>query len=403
MSIYITIFIIIGLLIVLAVQNVKHRRTQEELTESRREISYLEPELVAKKQELSEVRTRRKRLLAASTEALIIVEEGYRISSANKVARRLFGGISEDISFIQWTQQHELQELVEEVFKGVKMPSLYLTVNDNILVARARSIKNKKTKAVFAVALAIHDVTEIHRLTRVTRDFVTNISHELRTPITSISLLTETLLNGALDDPDVRYELVTKIADQTDSLSQLAQEVLDLSLIESGRAPLRLANCPLKQLVQSQIEQLLPQINRKRLKITIEVSDQLQVLIDQSMIERVVSNLLHNAMKFTKEGQIAVSASPLTAKTAKKIGESDAEYWVLVKVTDTGIGILPDNIERLFERFYTADRARSNNRSGTGLGLAIAKHIVEGHGGQIWAQSDGISGSQFLFTLPAET
>jgi two-component system phosphate regulon sensor histidine kinase PhoR len=308
--------------------------------------------------------------------------------------------LEKNISFIQWTRQHELQELVDEVFKDIKMPSCYLTVGDKALIAHARSIKDNR-KDVIAVALALHDVTEIQRLARARRDFITNISHELRTPMASISLLTETLLNGALDEPEMAHNLVMKISSQTDTLCQLAQEVLDLSLIESGRAPLRLANYPLKPIVQSQIEQLLPQITRKNLQVQVDISDNQTVLVDKSMVERVIINLLHNAIKFTDEqGKITILARPLDDKTATKIDEEDVDTWVLVSVNDTGVGISPENIDRLFERFYIADQSRS--QSGTGLGLAIVKHIVEGHKGKIWAESDGKTGSTFYFILPAE-
>lgn len=362
----------------------------------------LRREIAQKNQDITELRTRRKRLLAASTQALIIVEKDYRVSSANKVAKKLFGRLNKEGSFIQWTRQHELQELVSQVLQGNKMPSTYVNAKERILVARARSIKDKTTKEIVAVALAIHDVTEITRLSRARRDFVTNISHELRTPITSIGVLTETLLNGTLADAAKAHELVTKIALQTEALSQVAQEVLDLSLIESGRAPLRLANYSLREIVQSEVDKLHLQAKHKKLQLKIDISPDMKVLVDKGMVNRVITNLLHNAIKFTSRGTITITTQPFDSQTMPHAEDHEDETWVVVTVADTGIGINPADIDRLFERFYIVDRSRSSKEAGTGLGLAIAKHIVEAHGGRIWAESDGQNGSTFYFTLPVE-
>ncbi|HXV42799.1 MAG TPA: ATP-binding protein, partial [Anaerolineae bacterium] len=255
-------------------------------------------------------------------------------------------------------------------------------------------------KEPVAVALAIHDVTELQRLSRARRDFVTNISHELRTPLASLQLLTETLLNGALDDREMAFNLVNKIESQLDTLNQLAQELLDLSLIESGQAPLKLAAAPLRTIVQAQVDQLLSQAERKNLNLEVDIAEDINVLADETMLGRVITNLIHNSIKFTERGGVIVSAQRLNGAAAST--ESTGENWIVVSVSDTGIGIPPDEISRIFERFYKIDRARNRQQAGTGLGLAIAKHIVEAHGGRIWAESDGKTGTTFHFTLPPE-
>jgi two-component system, OmpR family, phosphate regulon sensor histidine kinase PhoR len=268
----------------------------------------------------------------------------------------------------------------------------------------ARSIRGRSKEAKkepVAVALAIHDVTELQRLSRARRDFVTNISHELRTPLASLQLLTDTLLNGALDDRDMAFNLVNKIVAQLDTLNQLAQELLDLSLIESGQAPLKLDAYPLRIIVQAQVNQLLPQAERKNLNLKVDIPEDINVLADETMIGRVITNLIHNGIKFTETGGITVSAQRLNGTTSSDEG-STAEDWIMISVSDTGIGIPPDEISRIFERFYKIDRARNRKQAGTGLGLAIAKHIVEAHGGRIWAESNGKTGTIFHFTLPPE-
>jgi two-component system phosphate regulon sensor histidine kinase PhoR len=377
------------------------QRLKGQLRQEANEQARLRYKLTSSRRELAEVNARRKKLLAAATQALIIVESDYSISSANKVAKRLFGKHAKESTLMAWTRQHRLQELVEETFRGTKkLPAVYFFWEDQHFEARARAIKSEKK--VVAVALAVHDVTELERLSRARRDFVTNISHELRTPLASLRLLTDTLLNGVIDeDKEMTRALVSKIAGQTDTLSQLAQEILDLSMIESGKLPLRMAPHSLQIITNTEIDHLQPQAERKHITLTSTVDDDITVLVDEKMVGRVVINLLHNAIKFTDQGSVTVSAKRSNGNVdPPNTNESDGT-WVTVSVSDTGVGIASDELPRLFERFYKIDRSRHRQDSGTGLGLAIAKHIVEAHGGHIWAESDG-NGATFLFTLPAE-
>ena len=377
----------------------RQRQLKAELEQQKRCELDLQRELSAVVGELSEVKTRRKRLLAASTQALIIVEKDYRVSSSNKVARRLFGKFDKKkTTFIEWTRQHQLLDLVDQVLSGKKTPPLYLNFRDKILEAHARSIKTRNE--VSAVALSIHDVTELQRLARARRDFVANISHELRTPLTSIQLLLETLQSdGVLNDRATQLDMLDKIAAQIETLNQLGQELMDLSLIESGQMPLKLATYPLHDIGCKQVRRLLPQAERKKIDLHLEVDPDIQVLADERMVGRVMANLIHNAIKFTDKGCVTISAEN-TDESAALQSNGGGEPWVTVRVSDTGIGLPPDEISRIFERFYKIDRSR--NEAGTGMGLAIAKHIVEGHGGRIWAKNNLEAGVSFFFSLPAE-
>ena len=372
------------------------RQLRIKLRQEQIETARLTNRLSFVQNELAEVNARRKKLLSAAAQALIIVEKDFSITSANKVARQMFGKKpGKNSTLMTWTRQHQLQDLVQKTLQNEKMPPVQFIYNERSLEARARAIKQNKQPV--AVALAIHDVTEFQRLTRMRRDFVANISHELRTPVASIQLLSETLLKGALGDKKVARNLIEKIAVQSDILSQLAQELMDLSLIESGQTPLKLARYPLRQIAQTQVERLLPQAERKNLTVELETADDVKVLVDETMIGRVIGNLLHNAIKFTDTGHITVLADPADIR-ADEAGDA----WITMRVADTGIGIPPQEIDRIFERFYKIDQARSRKKSGTGLGLSIAKHVIEAHGGRIWAESDGMSGTTFYFTLPVE-
>ena len=235
------------------------------------------------------------------------------------------------------------------------------------------------------VVLIVEDVTELQRLGRARRDFVANISHDLRTPIATIQLLVETLQEGAFEKPKKRQKLLDSIATQTLTLQQLAQELMDLSLIESGRMPLRLVATPLSEVVEPAVTQLMSQIERQEIRLERDYDPDLIVLANAESLQRVLQNILHNAIKFTPEQGVIT------------IGSRALDDEVAVFVQDTGPGIPPEHLDRIFERFYKTDSSRSGG--GSGLGLAIAKHIIEGHGGRIWAESQPGEGAVFTFTL----
>ncbi len=234
--------------------------------------------------------------------------------------------------------------------------------------------------------LTVKDVTELQRLGRARRDFVANISHDLRTPITTIQLLVEMLQMEAVKDPQERQQLLESIADQTWTLQQMAQELMDLSMIESGRMPLRLRPTPLHAIIEPVLTRLDMQLRRKNLALQRRYEPDLAILADEEHMQRVIQNLLHNAIKFTPAGgRITIGA---------RIMGEDVDVWI----QDTGPGIPTEHLDRIFERFYKTDPARRG--TGSGLGLSIARHIVEGHGGHIWAENGIESGAIIHFTLP---
>jgi two-component system phosphate regulon sensor histidine kinase PhoR len=239
-----------------------------------------------------------------------------------------------------------------------------------------------------ACLVILQDLTQVRRLETVRRDFISNISHELRTPLASLRALADTLRDGALEDPPAARRFLDRMETEVDALTQMVQELLELSRIESGQVPFRLAPVAVADVVLAPVERLRPQAERFVLRLAVDLPPDLPpVLADAERIQQVVTNLVHNAIKFTPSGgEVTVSAAA---------GEGE----VVVSVHDTGVGIPADDLPRIFERFYKADQARSGG--GTGLGLAIAKHIVQGHGGRIWAESIEGRGSTFYFSLSA--
>jgi two-component system phosphate regulon sensor histidine kinase PhoR len=244
--------------------------------------------------------------------------------------------------------------------------------------------------------LLVQDLTRVRRLETVRRDFISNISHELRTPLASLKALTETLQNGALADADAGPRFLGRINAEVDALTQMAQELLDLSRIESGQVELILAPLAPKSLITSAAERMRMQAERASLKLSIKCEDGLHsIRADKSRLEQVLVNLIHNAVKFTKPGgEIALEAESISGGPPYGDG-------IRFAVRDTGVGIPSESLSRIFERFYRVDKSRTG--SGTGLGLSISKHIIEAHGGKIWAESDEGRGSVFYFVIPLLT
>ena len=254
--------------------------------------------------------------------------------------------------------------------------------------------------------LILQDLTQTRRLETARRDFVSNISHELRTPLASLRALADTLRDGALDDPPAAIRFLDRMDVEVDSLTQMVQELLELSRIESGQVPFRLHPTDLAQVAQVAVDRLSAQAERAQVILVADLPADLPlVLADGDRLAQVLTNLIHNAIKFTDAGgQIDVRVNVATAGSLNMGRRSGIIFadpqatLAVVTVTDTGVGIPSEDLPRIFERFYKTDRARASG--GTGLGLAIAKHVIHAHHGHIWAVSKLGKGSTFTFVLP---
>jgi two-component system phosphate regulon sensor histidine kinase PhoR len=257
------------------------------------------------------------------------------------------------------------------------------------LVVRARR------SPISGLWVILEDVTELRRLQRIRTEFLGNLSHELRTPLSTISLLAETLARDAAAAgpaiPPKVHDRIAKIQLETEHLVQMVTEMLDLSRIESGAEPLLLDLVDLRDVARGAVERLRPFAERSGVQLAVSDTDGDAFLVrgDEDRLAQVVVNLLHNAIKFSPPG------TTVTVRLEAHDGE------VVTSVIDQGVGIPAADLPRIFERFYKVDRARVRGRGGTGLGLAIARHIVEGHGGRIWAASEEGRGSTFSFAIPA--
>lgn len=234
---------------------------------------------------------------------------------------------------------------------------------------------------------AKNDIEYLERLQQMRSQFIANVSHELRTPIFSIQGYIETLLNGAIDDPKVNKHFLQKANDNTINLSNLLNDLIDISMIESGEMRMSYRYFDIDNFINSVVNELLPLAEEKNLKLNFyPLGNGCQVFGDKEKLKQVFVNILHNAIKYTDEGMVEILLE-------------DEKKFVNIIIKDTGIGIPEEDLNRIFERFYRVDKARSRAVGGTGLGLAIVKHIIEAHNSRIVVTSKIGEGSQFSFKL----
>jgi two-component system, OmpR family, phosphate regulon sensor histidine kinase PhoR len=237
------------------------------------------------------------------------------------------------------------------------------------------------------VLLVLRDQSEAERLDRVRRDFVANVSHEVKTPLTSVRGYAETLLEGGLEDPEHREGFVRIIRDQATRLQELVDDLLSLSELERPEARLRVERFDLRALIERQLAGLADRAAHSGLVLGLDAGEPEWVEADRARIEQVVANLLDNALKYTERGAVTVTL------------EGDPSH-VACTVRDTGPGIPAEDLDRIFERFYRVDKARSREKGGTGLGLSIVKHILALHEGLVTVDSAPGRGSRFRFVIP---
>lgn len=339
--------------------------------------------------ELEQSRVRLEATLANLSDGVVITDTVGRILLINHAAGAIFGVSSDDAAgrdLVLVARDHDLATLLRDALATGTSRNATIEHGQRRLVLEASAQPLRGGHERLGL-LALRDVTELRRLERLRRDFVANVSHELRTPLTSIKALVETLVAGAVDDPAVVDDFLGRVVAEVDHLAGLVDELLDLARLESGRAVLHPETRDPATALGRAVERLRPQAERAGLTLTAEFFGTLPpVSADWTRIDQVVLNLVHNAIKFTPAGG------------AIDVGAEERGRILAVSVRDSGTGIAADELPRLFERFYKADKARHSG--GSGLGLAIAKHIVQAHDGAITAESELGHGTTITFTLP---
>jgi len=332
-------------------------------------------------------------LFNSMLEGLLLLDRNRKIYLANRAFKNLFGLKIElrGKTVMEALRVHELADLVEraEVEKQVldyelKLPDL----SERWLQVNAAVITNSAGEREGTI-LVFHDLTRLKQLERTRQEFVANVSHELRTPLSLIKGYVETLLDGARSDPAIAERFLKIIERNTQRLDLLIQDLLTISALESERIKLNLQPVQLRPLVEKVFTDLKPPADNKNIDLVTQLPE-LIANADANRLEQVLANLVDNAIKYGRaQGKVIVGG--------KKLDDSKLEIFV----QDDGPGIPPESLDRVFERFYRVDKARSREQGGTGLGLAIVKHVVQAHGGDVRIESEPGNGSAFILTLPA--
>jgi two-component system phosphate regulon sensor histidine kinase PhoR len=332
-------------------------------------------------------------LFNSMIEGLLLLDRSQKIYLANRAFKNLFGLKIElrGKTILEVLRLHELEELVlrvqaeGQVFDyEVKLPDLterWLRVNASVISNSAGEREG--------MILVFHELTRLKQLERTREEFVANVSHELRTPLSLIKGYVETLLDGARHNPEVAERFLKIIERNTSRLDLLIQDLLTISALESGRMKLNLQPVDVRTVAEKVLGDLHAKADDKQVTLA-NALPVLPIQADGNRLDQVFANLVDNAIKYGRpNGKVTVSGRELD------------DGRVEVCVQDDGPGIPPESLDRVFERFYRVDKARSRDQGGTGLGLSIVKHIVQAHGGEVWARSELGKGASFFFTLPA--
>lgn len=333
-------------------------------------------------------------ILSSMSEGVIATEVTGRISLINPVAAEIFG-LSPNECLGEFPHKlfakSELSDIFHQVYVKGKILEKEISWGDaesaktlNLHLAPIRDDVNEEMRGVVAV---INDITQLRKLESMRRDFVANVSHELKTPLTSIKGFIETLLDGAIDDHDAAVRFLNISYQEAERLNNLIHDLLDISRLETGENFLNLVNLRLDKMVTGIIVSLQNQIQDKNISVE-EHLDCKNVYGDEGMLKEVFLNLIENAIKYNLPGGRVIIRSRLE------------NNCTIVEISDNGFGIPEESLPRIFERFYRVDKGRSREMGGTGLGLSIVKHIIERHNGKVRVESTFGKGSCFIVTLP---
>jgi two-component system phosphate regulon sensor histidine kinase PhoR len=384
---------VVVLALALAVLFVIYRR---KLRSSGQLVSQLrgERDVTAQRQrELEDqVKAERQTLFNSMVEGVVLLDRLGRIQLVNQSLEKQFA-LNVDVrgqTLIEAFRRPELAQLLARLETDRKVLSCDLEVGGTearYFEVSAATVLDREGRPQGAI-FVFHDLTRIRQLENTRREFVANVSHELRTPLSLIKGYVETLLDGAITDPELSAKFLQTIERHSNRLTNLIEDLLTISRLESGQITLQMRAIPLRPFASSLIAELQTRAKERGTTILNEIPDQLTGRADPDRLEQVFVNLVENAIKYGRaKGHVTVRGRTVNGH-------------VELCVADDGPGIPAEARERIFERFYRVDRARSRESGGTGLGLAIVKHIVQSHGGKVWVEGEAGQGAQFYFTLP---
>ncbi len=349
---------------------------------------------------ISEDESRLKNVLDNMNSGVVMIDRNDTIVLLNRAAEEMLGAPAAELlgrGFGALKQHAELTELIGECMKErryIREELMFYYPEERIVEIHLAPLANAGGESA-GIVIVLHDITAIRRLERVRSEFVANVSHELKTPISAVKGFAETLLAGAMNDPETAESFLRIILDESDRLDRLIGDILELSKIESKRVQLRFSPIHMSSFVSKTIDMLRAESAKKGIALQMDVAEDMYVEADEDRLRQILLNLLSNGINYTPDGgTVKVSAEPI-----REPGQEDYDK-VRIIVSDTGIGIPKKDLPRIFERFYRVDKARSRSSGGTGLGLSIVKHLVELHKGSIRVESEAGAGSKFIIELP---
>ncbi|HUG37518.1 MAG TPA: ATP-binding protein, partial [Candidatus Limnocylindrales bacterium] len=368
-------------------------RSRDELGEIADAIHRMAEELRARIADLTSEKEQLRAVLLGMVEGVLVVDRQGRVVLANRRLRELFGAWGEVIgrSALEMIRRTEIEQALEQAAASQEPVVLELAAGeDRDRAILMHAVRFPASGELLGTVAVFHDVTELRRLERVRREFVANVSHELKTPLTAIRGFAETLREKSPDE-EQRRQYLDVILRHAGRLSDLIDDLLELSRIESRQTALDRTEVAVVAVAQGILRDLAPRLAARRLGAELRAEGEMHALADRRALEQVLLNLLDNAIKYTDpEGRIEIRV--------RREGDR-----IRLDVADTGIGIPESDQLRIFERFYRVDKARSRDLGGTGLGLAIVKHLVQAMGGEVSVRSRPGEGTTFTLTLPAST
>jgi PAS domain S-box-containing protein len=344
-------------------------------------------------QEIASQRDEFQAILSSMAEGIVVLDPANRVISLNPAAEKLLGidaheSVGGDVERYLPLDQGELTDVLVKQSSG-ESRLLRKRLGERVLSITVRAVESNENQTGKTV-LAIRDITDLDRVDQMKSEFVSMVSHELRTPLTSIKGYVDMVLDGEagnINEEQTSYLEVAK--NNTDRLIDLVNELLDISRIEAGRIELKLRALPIQDIVRSVAVSLRTQMEESNIELKLDMPQKpVMVFADAGRLTEILTNLLINANHYSTGGaSIAVSMHVIDGQAR-------------IDVTDTGIGIAPEDVDKIFNKFYRVDNSITRQVGGTGLGLAVTKSLVELHGGQIWVSSGLGEGSTFSFTIP---
>ncbi|MEW6625043.1 MAG: two-component system histidine kinase PnpS [Bacillota bacterium] len=367
--------------------------TDDEMGDLANSLNFMTDTLQEKIGELETSKGKLQTVINNMPSGILVLNPQGRLEMVNPSAKKLLNIEAAELEqrpAFQLFRHYGLNSIIEDVLKKKQRQRIELTVmypTEKVLETDLIPVitKGKMT----ALIVVLFDITEIKVLGQMKTQFVANASHELRTPLTSIKGFAETLLNGAMEEPETREKFIRIIDAEADRLIRITDELLDLAKAEARRFVFEKTPIALKDVILDISESLNPRIKEKNLQVVLDIPRDLpKVTANRDALTRIIMNLFDNAIKYTEPG------GKIGVRVVLRDTELQVNFW------DSGVGIPYEDLSRVFERFYRVDKARSRHLGGTGLGLAIVKHLVEAHHGQVGVKSALGRGSTFWFTLP---